>query len=76
VTVQIEVNGNQVVGIHRLNANGKDAYDISFKVTKRGIAKGGPGKMMATNGGGEACFECLKPNTPCPPHDLVEVPCS
>lgn len=71
VTVQIDLDGDQVVGIRGLNARGTDAYDISFKVRKRNTTK-----VANLSGGGDECFECQKPNTPCPPNDLVEVPCS
>jgi len=81
VTVQIDLDGDQVVGIRGLNASGTEAYDVSFKVRKRKPkAVAAEGALDDPNiddaNGGDECFECQKPNTPCPPNDLVEVPCT
>jgi len=89
MTVQIDLDGDQVVGIRGLNASGTEAYNVSFKIRTRktkalaaanidhadgGDGNGGDGNGGEENGGDE-CYECPKGSL-CPPSDYVEVPCT
>lgn len=64
VTVQIDVKDGRNVTLRGLNEHGEEAYEVSLKVRKKSDKKGG-----------DECWECLKPNSPCPPHELTPVKC-
>jgi subtilisin family serine protease len=64
VTVQIDIDDNKAVAIRGLDEHGEEVYEVSLKVRK-----------MSGKKGGDECYECRKPNTPCPPNELVEVEC-
>jgi len=61
VTVQIDVENDQVVGIRGLNSRGKNVYDVSFSI------------QTVSPKGGDECFECSV--RPCPPNRWIQVPC-
>jgi minor extracellular serine protease Vpr len=64
MTVQIDVKDGRNVTLRGLNEHGEEAYEVSLKVRKKSDKKGG-----------DECWECLKPNSPCPPHELTPVKC-
>jgi hypothetical protein len=64
VTVQLDVDDNQLVAIRGLDENGEAVYTVSFRVRKENRGKKG----------GDECWECLRGS--CPPNALVEVSCT
>ena len=64
MTVQIDIEDNKAVAIRGLDEDGEDVYEVDLRVTRKSGKKGG-----------DECFECRKPNIPCPPHELQQVKC-
>jgi hypothetical protein len=64
VTVQIDIVDGKAVAVRGLDEDRENIYDVSFRVHKKSGKKGG-----------DECYECVKPNTPCPPFEMQEVPC-
>ena len=64
VRVQIDIQDGKALAVRGLDEHGQNVYDVSFRVHKSSGKKGG-----------DECYECKKPNTPCPPFEMEEVPC-
>ena len=63
LTIEFEARGEEIVRIRGVDPSGEAKYEVSLFVTRK------------VAGGGDECYDCIKPTTPCPPNRLVEVDC-